>query len=508
MSSTEGNGTCDNPNGCCGNPTCADRKPSATVSIGGGSNGAPKASAAKSEEFDFREQLYTISKDGRRKWVYPALIKGALFSRRAAVITVLLAIYLGMPWLTVGGEQAVMLNIESRKFVFFGTVFYPTDTALLFVILASLALTMFLASALVGRMWCGWACPQTVFLEFVFRPIERWIEGGPAQRLRLDQQPFTPQWYWKKGLKWLLFAAVAWLLASTALAYFWGRDNLIGMMGHSPLDNFFPFALTLVLMAVLLFEFGWFREQFCTVLCPYARFQSVLIDPNSLIVGYDPVRGEPRGKPGPGKGDCIDCGLCVRVCPTGIDIRNGLQLECIQCTACIDACDSVMEKLGKAPGLIRYDSERQLLKREPTQWLRPRVFLYAGLLVALSVAFITLLSTRSLIDFKVVRGGADVPFSLLADGRVTNHLHARIGNKGASPESFDVRLVDFPEGTLTVPQRPFTVASGEQKTVPLFISFSPEAVPEGIRAAAVELVASDGRTARFPVSLMGPQQLK
>ncbi len=505
--SDEGSSDCASPAGCCGNPDCKDKRKSPLPADAHAVVASPKGKRSNetAPELDFREQLYTLTKDGRRKWVYAALVKGAIFNRRIVVVTMLLVIYLGLPWLTIGGEQAVMLNIESRKFAFFGTVFYPTDTALLFVILASLGLTLFLASALLGRMWCGWACPQTVFLEFVFRPLERLIEGGPAQRLRLDQHPYSNEWFLKKGLKWIGFVLIAWILASTALAYFWGRENLIGMMSRAPSDNFLPFVLTLSFMTLVLFEFGWFREQFCTLVCPYARFQSVLIDQDSLIVGYDPVRGEPRGKPGKVEGDCVDCGLCVRVCPTGIDIRNGLQLECVQCAACIDACDSIMVKVGRAPGLIRYDSEKNLLRREGTRWFRPRVFLYSALLLALGVAFFSLLATRSLIDFKVVRGGADVPFTVLADGRVTNHLHARIGNKGNRIEAYEVRLVGFPQGTLVVPQSPFPVGPGEQKTLPLFVTFPREVLPSGLGNAGIELVAPDGRTSTSLITLIGPQ---
>ena len=486
--------------GSCGSGGCKNKT---AVSI----NSSKKQSSPSPTDFDFRETLYTIGKDGKRHWVYNALVKGRLLQRRVLVVCALLLIYLGLPWVTVHGDQAVLLSIMERKFTFFGTTFYPTDTVLLFIIIAGLALTMFLASALLGRMWCGWACPQTVFLEFVFRPIERFIEGGPAQRLRLDSKPFSSEWVLKKGLKWTLYAVVAWLLASTALAYFWGRDNLIGMMQHSPEQNFFPFALTLVLMAVLLFEFGWFREQFCTVLCPYARFQSVLLDSNSLIVGYDPVRGEPRGKQNSAEttGDCIDCGLCVRVCPTGIDIRNGLQLECIQCSQCIDACDSVMEKVGRAPGLIRYDSERNLLRREGLTWVRPRVVVYAGFLLALGISFIALLSSRSLTDFKVVRGGADVPFSALEHGMIVNHLHARIGNKSNKTESYEAKMLGFSQGTLTVPQSPYPVGPGEEKTLPLFVMFPQAALPSGIGHAHIELKASDGSTKTAAITLLGPQ---
>ncbi|MCB0323328.1 MAG: cytochrome c oxidase accessory protein CcoG [Bdellovibrionales bacterium] len=460
-------------------------------------------------EPDFRETLYTVDKKGRRKWVYATLAEGYFHRRRQIVAYSLIAFYLLMPWVTINGRQGIHFDFPNRKFILFGQQFWATDSYFLFLVFGMLAFSLFFFTAVAGRLWCGWACPETVFLEFVFRPIERWIEGSPAQRKRLDDGPWTAEKIRKKLLKHGLCAVISWVLASSFLAYFIGREPLLQMMSDWPHHNPVPFALTLIFMGVMAFQFGWFREQFCTVLCPYARFQSVLMDSSTLVVGYDVVRGEPRGKLRKAaetpQGDCIDCKMCVRVCPTGIDIRNGVQLECISCTQCIDACDDVMRKVDKPTGLIRYDTEDRLLgKKQLRGLLRPRPFVYGTILLVYAGIFLYAVSTRELTDFQVLRGKGIAPYIALEDGRIANQFQVRVSNKGDEAVAYTFHIEPMDSLQLIIPIVPLKIGPDEMQTVPAFVNFQRESLQAGNLKAVVTIEGSDGFTDSQEVTLLGP----
>lgn len=453
---------------------------------------------------DFRETLYTVDSKGFRKWVYPTVVEGFYRKRRKIVSFLLVLFYVLMPWITINDSQAVFLDIAHRKFTFFGSTFWATDTKFLFLILAVLGLSLFFFTSILGRVWCGWACPETVFLEFIFRPIEELIEGSTSQRKKLDQSPWTLRKFWLKGFKFFIFSIISWILASTALAYFIGRDPLLSMMSSYPWNNWPMFIVTLALMGALLFQFGWFREQFCTVLCPYARFQSVLLDDCSLLVGYDTKRGEPRGKVSEkDKGDCVDCGLCVKVCPTGIDIRNGLQLECVQCAACADACDSIMVKIGRSTGLIRYDTERGL-SGEKVKFLRPRVIIYGLILITLISFLIFSLQTRSLEDVSVFHSTNDTVFSELANGEILNHLEIHIENKSDKTLTYTAEVQDVIGTKVILPLNPYPVQPNSHQNVPVFVYFPKGILTNGKILVTLKISSSSGFHKDLMVNLLGP----
>lgn len=457
---------------------------------------------------DFRETLYTINKHGDRKWVYAHIHRGRFYYARWLVATVLIAFYLVMPWITIGGEQGIHLDIANRKFIFFGSIFWATDTKFLVIVLASLALSLFFFTSLLGRIWCGWACPETVFLEFLFRPIEILIEGGPVDRNKLDSGPWNLNKIIKKFTKYSIFLVLAWIIASTFLAYFVGAKPLVRMMSDYPWHNWTPFLVTCFVMFLMVFQFGWFREQFCTIACPYARFQSVLLDSDSLLVGYDKARGEPRGKlekPGVERkfGDCIDCGYCVRVCPTGIDIRNGLQLECIQCAACADACDSIMEKIGRPLGLVRYSTEKAL-ETGKFHFIRPRVLIYAGILVALGVTFTYLLSTREFSEFQIVRQAGTASYQEISPGVLMNQFHIHISNKAREARIYSVSIENEPQMMAVMPGAPFTLQGDSEIKLPLFIHFPPTLLNGGNKQLTVVVTDDHGYRGTQTLSVIGP----
>ena len=318
-------------------------------------------SSNKNDSAYYRDRLSTVDSDGKRNWVYAKKPKGRFFNRRKIIaIFLLLVFYIG-PFIKYKGDPIMLFNILERKFIIFGVIFWPQDFHLILLSLITTIVFVVLFTVIFGRIYCGWLCPQTIFMEFVYRRIEYFIEGDAAAQRRLDKQAWNFDKIWKKSSKQLIFYAIAFISASTMLAYIIGIDALFEFLKSVPFENTGAFIGLLLFAGMFYFIFAFFREQVCTIACPYGRLQGVLIDKKSIIVGYDYKRGEPRGPLKKAKegdlGDCIDCNACVTVCPTGIDIKNGTQMECINCTACIDACDAVMDRIKKPRGLIRYDSE-------------------------------------------------------------------------------------------------------------------------------------------------------
>jgi cytochrome c oxidase accessory protein FixG len=373
--------------------------------------------------------------DGKHETIVPADVSGRFTRRRQLVFALLLAVYVALPWLQINGRPAVFLDFPRRAFYLFGLTLNAQDTWLLFFLLSGIGFTLIVLTALWGRVWCGYACPQTVFLEGVYRRVERLIEGPKNLRAAREKQGFSPSLLARKTAKHVAFALISLLVAHVFLSYFVSIPALLNMMHHAPREHPEAFAWVLGMSAIVHFNYVWFREQLCIVICPYGRLQSVLTDSDTLVIGYDERRGEPRGKAKQeGAGDCVDCGRCVAVCPTGIDIRNGLQLECVGCTACVDACDEIMTRLSRPQGLIRYDSQNGLTA-QPKRVLRPRVYVYAALgALGLTVASLAIAS-REPFEANLLRASG-MPFAIQSDGRVRNALELHLVNKQGHNQRF------------------------------------------------------------------------
>lgn len=391
-----------------------------------------------------RDMLASVRVDGGRVSIHPADVSGRFTTLRRIAAAALIAVYVLMPWIHVNGFPAVFLDVDNLHFHFLGLTFAAQDLWMGFFLLTGMAFGLFYATALFGRLWCGWACPQTVFLEHVYRRVERWIEGDAQQRRLLDRAPWTRDKVLRRGLAHVGYLVLSLLIAHVLLAYFVSLPRVWGMVTRSPAEHWGVFVFVVVATAGLYVNFAWFREQLCIILCPYGRLQSALIDDDSVTIGYDERRGEPRGhavrgaNPGAhAHGDCIDCFKCVHVCPTGIDIRQGLQLECIGCANCIDACDEVMTRLGRPRGLIRYDSLNGLAGRV-RRILRPRIVLYTVLLVVgASVAAISVSRYRPM-NLSAVRM-TGVPYVVDTEA-VRNQFNVRVVNKQTGPAVFELSV--------------------------------------------------------------------
>jgi cytochrome c oxidase accessory protein FixG len=442
--------------------------------------------------------LSTLEKDGSRRWLEPRLSKGRMLTARRIVAYVLIALYTSIPFIEVGGRPLVLLDIPARHFIIFGYTFLPTDTLLLALFGVAVLLGFFFVTALFGRVWCGWACPQTVYLEFVFRPIER-LFAGTAGRGGHPRKPSEPL----LALRFVVYAAVAFYLANTFLAYFIGVDALGEWMTRSPVEHPVSFAIMTGLTIAMLVNFAWFREQMCTLACPYGRLQSVLLDRDSLIVSYDKLRGDPRGKARAGetRGDCIDCGLCVKTCPTGIDIRDGLQMECIGCAQCIDACAPVMTKLGRAPNLIRYSSQRADAG-EQRRVLRPRIAIYPLAIAVLVGLFVVTLSGKQTFDAVILRNPGQ-PFTLTDDGEVRNVLRLKATSRTDGPLELRI-VVREPDGVVLVGEPTLTLAAGDAETFPLTVLADPSLFVTGEVPLRLSVEGDDGSLRELAFTLLGP----
>lgn len=454
-----------------------------------------------------RERVTTIGEDGSRRFLQPAAVRGRFVRARMALGWMLIALFAAMPWIDVGGHPAVFLDVTHRRFHLFGATLGLGDVWMLFFVISGLGFTIYAITALLGRVWCGWACPQTVYLEHLFRVIDRAVEGDHLARTRLDGLPWTSgEKLLRRGTRLGLYLAVCWLVAHIFLAYFVSIPGLYPMILGAPAAHPAAFVAMAAATGALFFNFWWFREQLCLAICPYGRLQSALIDDDSVIVGYDAGRGEPRGRSAgtAPAGDCVDCGRCVQVCPTGIDIRQGLQLECVACTACIDACDEVMTRLRRPPGLVRYASLRELAGGR-TRFIRPRTLLYAGLLlVGATVAGISLLRVQSL-GFKLSRQpGADLYD--VSGPVITNVYRAKVINKGDRAEHYFIEAEGGPAGLRIInADAGFELPPQAEVALPVAVQL-PRADWKGGFDYHLRVRTADGRSAvRQKAHFIGPE---
>ncbi|MGB0372868.1 MAG: cytochrome c oxidase accessory protein CcoG [Opitutales bacterium] len=452
------------------------------------------------------DSVTTINEDGSRFFLHPEDAKGPITLIRRLIGWMLIAIYASLPWIQINGYPAVFLDTLHRRFHLFGHIFSVQDVWLLFFCITGLGFTLFLLTALVGRVWCAFACPQTVFLEHVFRRIERLIEGPPKERKRLDRLPWSDnEKLLKRGIKIGIFFVISALIAHMFLAYFISLPTLYSWMHESPLEHWSSFLFVGIFTGILFFNFTWFREQLCIVICPYGRFQSVLIDDDTRVIGYDSKRGEPRGK-GPGFGDCINCNKCVQVCPTGIDIRQGLQIECIACGSCADACDSVMDSIAKPKGLVRYDS-LNALKGGKRRWFRPRLALYGVFFLVGACVATYSFSLLKPANFGVTRMRGNPYF--VTDSHVRNQFQVRIVNKQHLDAHYTVEVVSANGEALDVQgaQEGFDVESMGEIARPLIVMLDREGYTGGFDAEVIlhgESANGSPFTIEHPIKILGP----
>ena len=461
------------------------------------------------EEASFRDALSTVDAQGKRVWVYPKKPQGKFYNARTWVSIGLLIVLFGGPFLRIDGEPLLMLNVLERKFVIFGQVFWPQDFYLFVFAMIILVVFIVLFTVVYGRLFCGWVCPQTIFMEMVFRKIEYWIEGDYTAQRALDRREWDQDKVIKKTSKHLIFFAISFLIANTFLAYIIGSEALIAIITDPPGKHLAGLGAILVFTGAFYLVFSRLREQVCISICPYGRLQGVLLDRKSVVVAYDYERGEPRGKlrkqedrSAAGKGDCIECKQCVHVCPTGIDIRNGTQLECVNCTACIDACDAIMEQVDLPKGLIRYASEEGIAEGKKLHWT-PRSIAYTVVLLILTGVMIGLLMLRTDVETSILRTPGML-YQEQENNQISNLYTIKVINKTNQdlPLRFELigdrgELKMVGDGELLVKQQ--GVAQGAA-----FIIFHRDDIHRMSTEVAVQVYSGDELLETVKTSFLGP----
>jgi cytochrome c oxidase accessory protein FixG len=458
------------------------------------------------DEISFRDRLATVDEKGKRKWIFAQKPKGRFTNMRTYVSWLFFLIFLTLPFIYVNGRPFFMFNIPDAKFIIFGKVFWPQDFFIFGLTMVSFVIFIVLFTAAFGRLFCGWVCPQTIFMEMVFRKVEYLIEGDASKQRLLKNAPWNTEKIVKKTTKHFVFFLLSFIIANFFLAYIISYKELWKIITEPISEHFIGLLSIVIFSGVFYGVYAFFREQVCTVVCPYGRLQGVLLDRNSMIVAYDYKRGEPRGKVSQkaelGLGDCIDCFQCVRVCPTGIDIRNGTQLECVNCTACIDACDAIMEKVNRPKGLIRYASENGIENGEPLRYTT-RMKLYTLLLAVLVVILTTLLVTRKDIDATIMRTPGML-YQERGTDSITNLYNVKVVNKTMKDVPMTIRLERTDGQVEIVGGGPIMVKKEGQGSGSFFIVIPKKAIMERKTELKLYLYEGDKIVDRVKTNFLGP----
>lgn len=454
----------------------------------------------------FRDRIATVDESGKRKWIYAYQPKGRFYNIRTILSIFYFLIFFGLPFIEVDGRPLFQFNIPEAKFILFGKIFWPQDFFIFGLTMVTFVFFIVLFTAAFGRLFCGWACPQTNFMEMMFRRVEYWVLGdAPAQR-QLKNAPWTGKKIFKVGLKHVLFFLLSFIIANFFLAYIIGIKELEKIITEPVTEHLAGFASIIVFSGVFYGVYAFFREQACTVVCPYGRLQSVLLDKNSMIVAYDYKRGEPRGnfkkQAELNLGDCIDCHQCVKVCPTGIDIRNGVQMECVGCTACIDACDHIMDSIDKPRGLIRYASENSIAKGEPLHYTT-RMKLYTGLCFLLLAVLSVILLTRKDVDATVIRT-AGMLYQERGTDSISNLYNIRMVNKTTQDLNIEIRLIDA-QGRIQMAGNPMIkMAKEAQAAGTFFVVLPKESIKQRKTMIRLAIFENGEKIAITKTNFLGP----
>ena len=461
------------------------------------------------DEEEFRDSVAHISAEGKRVWFFPKKPKGYFYNLRSYLSWVYLTVFFALPFIKFHGAPLFMLNVIDRIYIIFGVRFWPQDFFIFVLGMLIFVVFIILFTVIFGRVFCGWVCPQTIFMEMVFRKIEYWLEGDRKAQMALRSQPWTSKTLTRRILKIILFLAVSFAIANTFLMYIIGSDAVWNIATEPVSQHVGGFLAIVIFSLVFFFVYYWFREQVCLIVCPYGRMQGVMLDKNSIAVTYDHVRGEPRTKhikktADQPHGDCVDCLECIRVCPTGIDIRNGLQLECVNCTACMDACDTVMEKTHREKGLIRYASENSVLTKTKLR-LNKRIVAYSLVLLALVSVEAFLLITRSELEVNSVRT-RNTLFTVEPDGKIGNLYNIKLINKTSDEMNIEFKI-EGKNASFDWIGHQNKLQPGEMKNGELFVYVPVEELPSQRNDVELEIYSNGELKATENLVLLAPNKL-